>query len=106
MKLLLVTRWSQRRAASPLVHKYVTTGKPLGHTVAIFGEPRSDMPALPSPPISAESTLRYSSSRCRRTFRTCRTWRACWTVPRERRVVLDLWDATTTRSGWTTTSTT
>ena len=47
MKLLLVTSVEPTTRSVATVHKYATTGKALGHTVAVFGEPRSDMPLLP-----------------------------------------------------------
>jgi hypothetical protein len=47
MKLLLVTSVDPTTCSVSTVHKYVIAGRALGYNVVVYGEPRSDMPALP-----------------------------------------------------------
>jgi hypothetical protein len=92
MKLLLVTSVDPTTRSVATVHKYAATGKTLGHSVAIFGEPRSDMPALPfTTDLSGVDQALFVVQVPSDFPDMPHLARLLDGVPRERRVVLDLW---------------
>src|SRR5262245_66580577 len=47
MKILFVSRLERWVRAVRTITKYVELGQQLGHEVAVFGEPRDDLPSVP-----------------------------------------------------------
>jgi hypothetical protein len=92
MKLLLLTSVDPTTRSVATVHKYVAIGQALGHTVAVFGDPRSDMPALPFITDLSGVDLALFIVQVSSDFPDMpHLARLLDGVPRERRVVLDLW---------------
>lgn len=92
MKLLLVSGLDPHSRCVATIHGYVAAGKALGHEVAVFGEPDPKMPSLPFTTDLTGIDLAL--------FAVQVTWdfpdmpHLAWVldrVPRERRVVVDLW---------------
>ena len=92
MKLLLVTSVEPTTRSVATVHMYAAAGKALGHTVAVFGEPRSDLPALPFTTDLSGVDLALFIVQVPSDFPDMpHLAHLLDGVPRERRVVLDLW---------------
>jgi hypothetical protein len=92
MKLLLVTSVDPWTRSVATVHRYVETGRTLGHEVYVYGEPKPELPRLPFTTDVEGVDLAL--------FVVQVTWdvpemphlaRLLDGVPRERRVVADLW---------------
>jgi hypothetical protein len=92
MKLLLVTSVDPWTRSVATVHHYVETGRALGHEVLVYGEPRPELPRLPFTTDVDGVDLAL--------FVIQVTWdvpemphlaRLLDGVPRERRLVADLW---------------
>jgi hypothetical protein len=92
MKLLLVSSVDPWTRSVATVHQYVAAGKRLGHQVVVYGEPNSQLPSLPFTTDLDGVDLAL--------FIVQVTWdfpdmphlaRVLDKIPRERRVVIDLW---------------
>lgn len=92
MKLLLVTSVDPWVRSVATVHQYVAAGRALGHEVAVYGEAHAQLPALPFTTDLDGVDLAV--------FIVQVTWdlpdmphlaRLLDGVPRERRLVIDLW---------------
>ena len=92
MKLLLVTSVEPTMRSVATVHKYAAAGKALGHTVAVFGEPRPDLPALPFTTDLSGVDVALFAVHVPSDFPDMpHLAHVLDGVPRERRIVLDLW---------------
>jgi hypothetical protein len=92
MKLLLVTSVDPTTRSVSTVHKYVVAGRALGYNVVVYGEPRSDMPALPFTTDLSGVDLALFIIQVPSDFPDMPYLaRLLDGVPRERRLVLDLW---------------
>ena len=92
MKLLLSTAVDSTTRSVATVHKYAAMGQALGHTVAVFGDPRPDMPALPFTTDLSGVDLALFIVQIPSDFPEMpHLARLLDGVPRERRAVLDLW---------------
>jgi hypothetical protein len=92
MKLLLVTSVEPTARCVATVCKYAAAGISLGHSVAVFGEPRPDMPGLPYTTDLSGIDFAVFVIQVPSDFPDMpHLARLLDTVPRERRIVLDLW---------------
>ena len=92
MKLLLVMSVDPWTRSVSTVHKYVAAGRALGHEVAVFGEPQADLPAVPFTTDLRGVDLALFVIQVERDFPDMpHLARLLDGVPRERRMVVDLW---------------
>jgi hypothetical protein len=92
MKLLLVTWVDPWVRSVSTVHKYVAAGKTLGHEVAVYGEPHPELPSLPFTTDLGGVDLALFVVQVPSDFPDMPYLaRLLDGVPRERRVVVDLW---------------
>jgi hypothetical protein len=93
MKLLLVTSSLDRYTRSVAsVHRYVAIAKSLGHEIAVYGEPRPDLPALPFTTELGGVDLAVFIVQIPADFPDMpHLARLFDGVARERRLVIDLW---------------
>src|SRR5262245_55982585 len=92
MKLLLVT-WVEPWVRSvATIHKWVEAGRALGHDVAVYGHPSDELPALPFTMDVGGVDLAVFIVQVPSDFPDMpHLARVLDAVPRERRVVVDLW---------------
>jgi hypothetical protein len=92
MKLLLVLSVDPWTRSISTVHKYVAAGRALGHDVAVFGEPQGELPAVPFTTDLRGVDLALFVIQVEKDFPDMpHLARLLDGVPRERRVVVDLW---------------
>ena len=92
MKLLLVTWVDPWVRSVSTVHKWVEAGRALGHEVVVYGEPHPELPALPFTTDLSGVDLALFIVQVPSDFPDMpHLARLLDGVPRERRVVVDLW---------------
>lgn len=92
MKLLLVTWVDPWVRSVATVHKWVEAGRALGHEVAVYGEPHPELPALPYTTDLGGVDLALFIVQVPSDFPDMpHLARLLDGVPRERRMVVDLW---------------
>jgi hypothetical protein len=92
MKLLLVSWVDAWTRSVSTVHRYVEAGRALGHDVALFGEPQPGLPSLPFTTQLRGVDLALFVVQVPTDFPDMpQLARLLDGVPRERRVVVDLW---------------
>ncbi|MCE9533150.1 MAG: hypothetical protein K8T89_18785 [Planctomycetes bacterium] len=92
MKLLLVSQAISTVRSVAAIHKYVAVGRALGHEVAVFGEANADLPALPFTTDLSGVDLALFIIQVPSDFPDMPLLaRLLDGVPRERRIVVDLW---------------
>jgi hypothetical protein len=92
MKLLLVISCDPWTRSVSTVHHYVTAGRALGHDVAVFGEANPELPGLPYTTDLAGVDLALFVIQVPGDFPDMpHLARLLDTIPREKRVVVDLW---------------
>lgn len=92
MKLLLVISVDAWTRSVSTVHKYVEAGRALGHDVAVYGEPNPDLPHLPYTTDLDGVDLALFAIQVPTDFPDMpHLARLLDGVPREKRVVADLW---------------
>lgn len=92
MKLLLVTQVNPWVRSVATVHRYVEAGRALGHEVVVFGDPNPDLPKLPFTTDLRGVDLALFVIQVPQDFPDMpQLARLLDGVPRERRVVVDLW---------------
>jgi hypothetical protein len=92
MKLLLVTWVDPWVRSVSTVHKFVAAGRAMGHDVAVYGEPQAELPALPFTVDLSGVDLALFIIQVPTDFPDMPYLaRLLDGVPRERRVVVDLW---------------
>ncbi|PRQ02453.1 hypothetical protein ENSA5_22710 [Enhygromyxa salina] len=92
MKLLLVNTPDLHARSVATIHRYVAVGRALGHEVVIFGDPNPELPSLPFTTDLRGVDLALFVVEVAWDFPDMPAL-ACLLdgVPRERRVVVDLW---------------
>lgn len=92
MKLLLVTSVDPWTRSVSTVHKYVAAGRALGHEVAVYGNPHAELPTLPFTTDLDGVDLALFVIQVLSDFPDMPYLaRVLDGVPRQRRVVVDLW---------------
>lgn len=92
MKLLLVTWVDPWVRSVSTVHKYVAAGRALGHEIAVYGDPHRELPSLPFTTNLSGVDLALFVVQVPSDFPDMPYLaRLLDGVPRERRVVVDLW---------------
>jgi hypothetical protein len=92
MKLLLVTSVDPWTRSVSTIHKYVAAAKGLGHDVAIYGEPDTELPLLPFTTDLAGVDLALFIVQVPSDFPDMPYLaRVLDGIPRHRRVAIDLW---------------
>lgn len=92
MKLLLVTWVDPRVRSVSTVHRYVAAGRALGHEVAVYGNPHPGLPSLPFTTDLSRVDLALFVVQVPSDFPDMPYLaRLLDGIPRERRVVMDLW---------------
>jgi hypothetical protein len=92
MKLLIVTWVDPWVRSVSSVHKYFAAGRALGHQVAVYGEPHPELPSLPFTHDLRDVDLALFVIQVPTDFPDMPYLaRLLDGIPRERRVVVDLW---------------
>ena len=92
MKLLLVSGVNAWVRSISTLCKYVAAGRALGHDVAVYGEPQADVPELPFTTDLKDVDLALFVIQEPRDFPDMpHLARVLDGIPRERRMVVDLW---------------
>lgn len=92
MKLLLVNGVNAWVRSASTVHKYVAAGRALGHEVAVYGEPNPELASLPFTTNLSGVDLALFVIEVASDFPDMpQLARLLDGIPRERRVVVDLW---------------
>jgi len=92
MKLLLVTSVDPWKRSVSSAHKWVEAGRVLGHEVAVYGEQHPDLPALPFTTDLSDVDIALFVVQVTADFPDMPYLaRLLDGIPRERRVVVDLW---------------
>lgn len=92
MRLLLVTWVDPWVRSVSTVHKWVEAGRALGHEVAVYGEPHPELPSLPFTTNLSGVDLALFIVQVPTDFPDMpHLARLLDGIPRERRVVVDLW---------------
>ncbi len=92
MKLLLVTSVDAWTRSTATIHKWVETGRALGHDVSVYGEPNGELPALNFTTDTSGYDLALFVVQVPSDFPEMPYLaRVLDSVPRERRVLADLW---------------
>lgn len=92
MKILLVTLVDPWVRSVSTVHKWVAAGRALGHDVAVYGDPHPELPSLTfSTDLSGVDVALFVVQVVSDFPEMPRLARLLDGVPRERRVVVDLW---------------
>ena len=92
MKLLLVTSVDPWVRSVSTVHKWVETGRALGHEIAVYGQPHPELPAIPFTTDLTGVDLALCVVQVPTDFPDMPY--LAWLldgIPRERRAVVDLW---------------
>ena len=92
MKLLFVTCVDPWVRSVSTVHKYASTGRALGHDVAVYGPSHPELPSLPFTTDLSDVDITLFVAQVPSDFPDM-PWlaRVLDGIPRERRVVVDLW---------------
>jgi hypothetical protein len=92
MRLLLVTTVDPWTRSVSTIHRFVAAGRALGHDVVLYGEPNPELPLLPFTTDLAAVDLALFIVQVPSDFPDMPYLaRVLDTIPRERRVLLDLW---------------
>jgi len=92
VKLLFVMSPEPDGSSAAAVSRYIAVGRRLGHEVAVYGEPRPGLPALAwSREAGSFDHVLFVVQVSADLPDPARLMRLLNTVPRERRVVIDLW---------------
>jgi hypothetical protein len=92
MRVLLVTYVDPWVRSVSTVHKWVAAGRALGHDVAVYGDPHPDLPALKfSTDLSGVDVALFIIQVVSDFPEMPRLVRLLDGIPREKRVVVDLW---------------
>lgn len=92
MRILLVTSVDPWTRSVSTIHRWVAAGRAMGHDVAVYGEPNADLPRLPYTTDSGGTDVAVFVVQVPSDFPDMPYLaRVLDTVPRERRVVVDLW---------------
>ena len=92
MKLLLVTYVDPWVRSVSTVHSWVAAGRALGHDVAVYGDPDPDLPELPfTTDIAGVDLALFVIQVVSDLPEMPRLARVLDGIPRERRIVVDLW---------------
>jgi hypothetical protein len=92
MKLLLVISCDPWTRSVSTVHHYVAAARALGHEIAVFGEPNAELPDLPYTTDVSGIDLALFAIQVPNDFPAMpHLARLLDTVPRSKRVVVDLW---------------
>lgn len=92
MKLLIVTSVDAWSRSVSTVHRYVSAGRALGHEVAVYGAPNSELSALPfTTDLSGVDLALFVIQVPADLPDMPNLARVIDGIPRERRVVVDLW---------------
>jgi hypothetical protein len=92
MKILVITTLDPRVRSVSSVHKFIVAAKALGHDIAVYGHPNPELPAIPFTMDLAGVELAVFAIQVTSDFPDMPYLaRVLDTVPRERRVLLDLW---------------